>query len=149
MEADGGILWSTSEHREGGKEAPVSPNLSSIEGSIVDLCAQVEAQMGELRRDYQLSVYEVCLGIENRISKEMDKMVYHVRRLIDQNAFLYDRVVELEKRDDAEKISSRAGDLHDLQKGEKRVHLGGSEELAPVQRRGPGGRMYSAYRQAG
>lgn len=117
--------------------------------AIMDLCAQVEAQMGELRRDYQLSVYEICLGISNRISKEMDRMVYHIRRLIDQNGFLYDRVVELEKRDDAEKASRGARDLLDLQEGQGSVHPGGSEELAPVQRRGARGRVRMPYRQAG
>jgi hypothetical protein len=76
------------------------PHSSEVVDVIVDLCSQVEAQMKSLRRDYQMSIYEICLGLQNRITKEMDRMVYHVRRLIDQNAFLYDRVVVLEQRDD-------------------------------------------------
>ena len=87
----------------------MAPDLSNVEAAIIDLCAQVEAQMGGLRRDYQHSIYEICTSLHNRIAKEMDLMVGHIRRLIDQNAFLYDRVVELEKRDDPEKVRGRPG----------------------------------------
>lgn len=76
-------------------------------------------------------------------------MVYHVRRLIDQNGFLYDRVMALEKRYDSEKVLRRNRRLHDLQEGQDGLHAGSSEELAPIQRRGARGRMHSPYRQAG
>jgi hypothetical protein len=81
----------------------VPPQSTKVVDVIVDLCAQVEAQMGALRRDYQISIYEVCLGLNRQISKDMDRMIYHIRRLIDQNGFLYDRVVELEKNNDGQK----------------------------------------------
>ena len=127
----------------------MSPKSSEVVDMIVDLCAQVEAQMGKLRRDYQMSVYEVCTGISNHISKDMDRFIYHVRRLIDQNAFLYDRVVALEKRDDSERVSRRNRDLHNLQEGQKRIYAGSSENLAPVQRGGARGRVSGHYRQTG
>jgi hypothetical protein len=105
--------------------------------------------MGQLRRDYQLSVYEVCLGIENRISKEMDILVGHVRRLIDQNAFLYDRVVELEKRDDTEKVSSRTGNLNNTAERQVHPNAHNTETLDEVRRCIPGRRISGSYRQAG
>jgi hypothetical protein len=127
----------------------VSPESLDIESRIVDLCSVVEAQMCALRRDYQHSIYEVCLGLQNRISKEMDRMVGHIRRLIDQNGFLYDRVVELEQRDDPEKVSRRTGNLLDMPKGQERLHTGSPEELAPIQRGGPRRRVPGGFRQAG
>jgi hypothetical protein len=96
-----------------------------------------------------MSIYEVCLGISNRISKEMDRMVYHVRRLIDQNAFLYDRIVGLEQRDDTKKVSRRNRDLHNPPKRTQLVHSRGPEVVDEV--RGSGGRrrLHGTYRQAG
>ena len=127
----------------------MSPDTSEVVGIIVDLCAQVEAQMGALRRDYQMSIYEVCLGMSNRISKEMDRMVYHVRRLIDQNAFLYDRVVELERPDDTEKVSRRNRDLYNPEKRTQLMHARGSK-VVDVVRGGDGRRrIHGTYRQAG
>lgn len=127
----------------------MSPEEPDIESRIVDLCSVVEAQMGGLRRDYQLASYEICPSLQNRIAKEMNRVVYHIRRLIDQNGFLYDRVVELEKRDDTEKASRRAGDVLNLPKREKRLHTGSAESLAPVQRGGPRRPLHSLHRQAG
>jgi len=126
----------------------VSPEAPDVTALIVDLCSQVEAQMNGLRKDYQHSIYEICLGLQNRISKETDRMVGHIRRLIDQNGFLYDRVVELERRDDPEKASRRAGNLLNLPKGKKRIHASSPEELAPVQRSTPRGSFRSLHRQA-
>jgi hypothetical protein len=96
-----------------------------------------------------MSVYEVTLGISNRISKEMDRMVYHVRRLIDQNAFLYDRVVELERPDDSEKVSRRNRVLHNPQKRTQLVHTRGPEVVDEVRRGDGRRRIHGAYRQAG
>jgi hypothetical protein len=127
----------------------VPPQSTKVVDIIVDLCAQVQAQMGALRRDYQISIYEVCAGLNRQISKDMDRMVYHIRRLIDQNGFLYDRVVELEKRDDTQKVSHRNRDLQNMQKGEKRIYAGNSKSLASVQRGGARRQMRSPYRQAG
>jgi len=127
----------------------VSHEASDVESRIVDLCSQVEAQMGGLRRDYQLQIYEICLGLQNRIGKEMGRMVYHIRRLIDQNGFLYDRVVELEKRDDPEKARRRTRNVHNQKKGKNLVHPGGSTDLDEVRRSIARRRVHSAYRQAG
>jgi hypothetical protein len=124
------------------------PPDSEVVDVIVDLCAQVEAQMGGLRRDYQHSIYEICTSLHNHITKEMNLMVGHVRRLIDQNGFLYDRVVELEKRDDPEKASRRTGNLFDLPQREKRVHSGSSESLATVRRGSARRSVHSLHRQA-
>jgi hypothetical protein len=79
----------------------------------------------------------------------MNRFVYHVRRLIDQNAFLYDRVVELEKRDDPEKVLHRNRNLHDPKKGKDILHLGGSSDMDEVRPGIAGRRMSRPYRHAG
>jgi hypothetical protein len=126
--------------------APEAPDVTAL---IVDLCSQVEAQMHGVRNDYQHSIYEICLGLQNRITKEMDRLVYHVRRLIDQNGFLYDRVTVLEKRDDTEKVSRRNRNLHDPKKGKNLLHPGSSKAVDDVRRGITRRRVRSTYRQAG
>lgn len=127
----------------------MSAESSDVVAAVVDLCAQVEAQMGGLRHDYQHSIYEICIGLQNRIAKEMDRMVYHVRRLIDQNAFLHDRVVVLEQRDDPEKVSRRNRVLHNPEKRAQFVHARSSEVVDEVRRGDGRRRIHGAYRQAG
>lgn len=127
----------------------MSPEVPDVAALIVDLCSQVEAQMVGIRKECQMSLYEICMGVNNSFSKEMDRMVYHIRRLIDQNAFLYDRVVELEKRDDRQKAPRRNRGIQDLQKGPRRLHLGSSGDVAPIQRGGPRRQVRSLHRQAG
>jgi hypothetical protein len=129
--------------------APEVPELPDVTALLVDLCSVVEAQMKGVRNDYQISIYEICLGLQNRITKEMDRLVYHVRRLIDQNGFLYDRVTELEKRDDPKKVLGRNRNLHDSEKGENFLHPGGSKAVDDVRRGVARRRVRSPYRQAG
>lgn len=127
----------------------MAPHSSEIVDAVIDLCAQVEAQMGALRRDYQHSIYEICTGLNNRITKEMGRLVYHVRRLIDQNGFLYDRVVELEKRDDPERVLRRAGDLNNPGKGQLHPHAHGAETVDAIRQGITRRRISSPYRHAG
>ena len=126
----------------------MSPD-SEVLDLIVDLCAQVEGQVVGLRRECRTSIYEICLGLSNHFTKEMDRLVYHVRRLIDQNGFLYDRVVELEKRDDTEKVPRRNRKLHDTEKGKDILHTGGSQDVDEVRPGITRRRVHSIYRQAG
>lgn len=102
-----------------------------------------------IRKEIQISFYEICAGLNNHITKEMDRLVYHVRNLIDQNKFLYDRVIKLEQRDDPEKVSRRNRKLHDPKKGKDLLHLGGSPDVDEVRRGITRRRIHSSYRQAG
>ena len=102
-----------------------------------------------IRKEIQISFYEICAGLNNHITREMDRLVYHVRCLIDQNKFLYDRVIKLEQRDDPQKVPRRNRNVHDLQKRQSRIHAGSSESMADLQRSATRRRMHSPYRQAG
>ena len=126
----------------------MSPD-SEVSGLIVDLCSQVEGLSRGLREELQVSLYEICGGLNNHITREMDRLVYHVRRLIDQNGFLYDRVIELEKRDDSKKVRSRDRHLHNPKKGEILLHACSPETLDALRPGGARRRVRSHYRQAG
>lgn len=80
---------------------------------------------------------------------QQSNMVYHIRRLLDQNAFLYDRVVELEKRDDPEKVSRGVGNIFDSPSRSPILHSRCPESMDGVQRRPGKGSLPRRYRQAG
>jgi len=126
------------------KETPVSPDSAEVVAAM----ARIEKRMDELKMECRMSIYDICLGISNHVTREMDRLVSHVKRLIDQTERLNARVVALEQRDDSGKVPRGAGNIHDLPEGQERVYPGGSEELAPIQRRGARRRIHGSYRQA-
>lgn len=120
-----------------------------VAAAIVDLCAQVNAQFGALKKSWQTDMYEVCRGLNDHLTLEMNRLVKQVWRLVDQNAVLCDRVLDLETLHDTAKVLRRARRLHNQEEGQDIVHVGGSESVASVRRGRAGRRMPSYYRQAG